>query len=103
VFRKTELLSAPPLSEEDDELKTLRKKMMLRLRRPKCEVRYLPFETAFREFVASLIVRQDRTDAELRPMIIELAEQVRILEKRLDWKAGRLGQRIDELTERERS
>jgi hypothetical protein len=102
VFRKTELHSAPPVTEEDTELKTLRKKMMLKLRRPKCEVSYLPYETAFREFIASLMVRQDKTDAELRPQISALWDQVKVLEQRLDWKTSRLGQRMDELEERER-
>ena len=102
VFRKTELHSAPPVIEEDTELRTLRKKMLLKLRRPKCEVSFLPYETAFREFIASLMVRQDKTDAELRPQIAALWEQVKILEKQLDWKTARLGQRMDELEERER-
>jgi hypothetical protein len=74
---------------------------MLRLRRPKCEVSYQPFETAFREFIATLMIRQDRMDAELRPHLIALRNKVEILEERLDRKTARLDQRIDELAEQE--
>lgn len=102
VFRKTELHSAPPLSEEEEELLAQRRKMMLQMRRPKFEVSYQPFEIAFRMFIASLLVRQDRIDDELRPQLAMLGEQVQVLEERLDHRTTLLDHRVDELAGRER-
>jgi hypothetical protein len=101
VFRKTELHNSPP--SEEDEMEKLRQQMMQRLRRQNCEVSYQQYETSFRHFISTLMVRQDRTDAELREQVAALCEQIGVLQERLERKTGRLEYRVDDLEERGRS
>ena len=102
VFRKTELHNAPPPPEQD-ELAKFRQRMMQRLKRRDCEVSYQPYEIAFRDFISSLMVRQDRSDAELREQVAALWEQIGTLEERLERKTDRLDRRLYQLEERGRS
>jgi hypothetical protein len=101
VFRKTELHNAPPVPDEN-ELRKLRSRMMKRLKRRDPEIQYLQFETSFREFICSLLVRQYREENELREQIAALWEQARILDDRLERKLDRFERRLDELEEQGR-
>ena len=101
VFRKTELHNAPP--PDEGEMERIRQQMMQRLRRRNCEVSYQPYETAFRHFISSLMVRQDRTDREMREQVAGLWEQIGIPEERLERKSDGPGRRLDEPEERGRS
>lgn len=75
---------------------------MKRLKRRDPEIQYLQFETSFREFICSLLVRQYREENELREQIAALWEQARILDDRLERKLDRFERRLDELEEQGR-
>ena len=101
VFRKTALHSSPP--PEEDDLRKLRHKMLVKLKRKRPEILYMPFESAFRDFVTSLLARQYREEEELREQVAALAEQVGELQDRLEQKTLRIDRRLEFLEERGRS
>ncbi len=100
VFRKTELHNTPP--PEESELRKLRQQMMKRLKHRDPEILYQPFETSFREFVCSLLVRQYREEEERRQQLAAHWELLGILEERLDRKTDQFERRLDEMEERGR-
>lgn len=83
VFRKTELHGAAPPSTQDERRKA-RGRTLRSLNDPDGTVPYRPFETAFRDFICSLMERQDRAYEELFLHIVDLRQQVDGLERRLD-------------------
>lgn len=100
VFRKTALHDTPP--PEDDELRRLRAKMLLQLKRKRPEVLYLPLENSFRDFVCSLLARQYREEEELRQQIARLLQQAGELQDELEKKIVRIDRRLELLEERGR-
>lgn len=100
VFRKTALYDTPP--PEDDEFRRSREKMLAKLKQKRPEILYLPFETAFREFVCSLLTRQYREEEELRQQISQLLRQSGELQDNLEKKIVRLDRRLELLEERGR-
>lgn len=100
VFRKTALLDTPP--PEDDEFRRNREKMLAKLKRKRPEILYLPFETAFREFVCSLLARQDREEEELRQQIAKILQQSGELQDNLEKKIVRIDRRLGILEDRGR-
>jgi hypothetical protein len=101
VFRKTELHNAPPAPDEA-ELRKLRSRMMQRLKRRDPEILYMQFETSFREFICSLLVRQYREENELRAQIAALWGETERLEERMERNIDRLERRLDAIDERGR-
>jgi hypothetical protein len=99
VFRKTELHNTPPPPDEN-EVRKLRSRMMQRLKRRDPEIHYMQFETSFREFICSLLVRQYREENELREQIAALWGETERLETRLERNIDRLERRLDTIDER---
>jgi hypothetical protein len=79
VFRKTELHGTMPASTPDEGKKT-RRRTMQSLKSPGAMVSYQPFETAFRDFICSLMERQDMMGEELLLHIADLQQQIDALE-----------------------
>jgi hypothetical protein len=83
VFRKTELLGiAPPI--EPDAIKKARKRTLKSIRDPGGTIAYRPFEDMFRNFVCSLVERQDRIYDELLLHVADLQQQIDALECRIE-------------------
>lgn len=97
VFRKTELHTTPPDTGSED-LKKLMRQMMQRLKSRDPEILYLQYETAFRDFICSLMVRQYRAEKEQREQVEALWEQLDFLDERLERSTDRLERLIHELT-----
>jgi hypothetical protein len=100
VFRKTALHDTPP--PEDDGLRKLRGEMLARLRRKRPENLYMPFEAAFRDFIASLLALQYREEEKLREQIARLLRQAGELQDELEKKIVRIDRRLELLEERGR-
>jgi hypothetical protein len=83
VFRKTELHGTTTVSTPDKGKKT-RRRTMQRLKSPGAAVSYQPFETAFRDFICSLIEHQDMMGEELLLHIADLQQQIDVLEDQLN-------------------
>jgi len=83
VFRKTELHGATPGVTPDDCKKT-RRRTMQSLKSPGSMVSYQPFETAFRDFICSLMERQDLMGEEFLLHIADLQQQIDALEDQLN-------------------
>jgi hypothetical protein len=79
VFRKTELHGTMPASTPDEGKKT-RRRTMQSLKSPGAMVSYQPFETAFKDFICSLMERQDMMGEELLLHIADLQQQIDALE-----------------------
>lgn len=102
VFRKTELHTTPPDTGSDD-LKTLMRLMMRRLRSPDPEILYLKYENSYRDFICSLLARQYREEKEQREQVAALWEQIELLDERLERSIDRLERLVHETAERRRS
>ena len=83
VFRKTELHGVTPGTTPDEGKKT-RRRTMQSLKSPGAMVSYQPFETAFRDFICSLMERQDMMGEELLLHIADLQQQIDALEDQLN-------------------
>ena len=83
VFRKTELLGIAPPSEPD-EIKKARQRTLKNIRDPDGEVAYRPFEDAFRDFICSLVERQDKVYDEMLLHVADLQQQIDALEHRIE-------------------
>nr|WP_319376232.1 hypothetical protein [uncultured Methanoregula sp.] len=83
VFRKTELHGTLSASTPDKK-KKIRKRTLHRLNDPDAEVTYQQFESVLRNFVCSLMERQDRSNDEQYLHVAELQQQIDALERRLD-------------------
>lgn len=80
VFRKTELLgNAPPA--EPDAARKARQRTKKNLNNPGSAIAYRPFEDAFRDFVCSLVERQDMIYDEMLMHVADLAQQIDELER----------------------
>jgi hypothetical protein len=83
VFRKTELLGiAPPT--EPEAIKKARQRTMKNIRDPDGTIAYRPFEDAFRDFVCSLMERQERVYDEMLLHVADLQQQIDMLGDRLE-------------------
>ena len=83
VFRKTELHGTMPASTPDEGKKT-RRRTMQSLKSPGAMVSYQPFETAFRDFICSLMERQDMMGEELLLHIADLQQLIDAFEDQLN-------------------
>ena len=83
VFRKTELHRATPGSTPDVDKKT-RRRTMKSLESPGVMVSYHPLELAFKDFICSLLERQDLMGEELLLRIADLQQQIDALEDKLN-------------------
>lgn len=83
VFRKTELHGTVAASTPD-EIRKARRRTLQNLKRPDSVISYQPFEAAFRDFVCSLMERQDATADEMFFHVADLQQQVNALEERLE-------------------
>jgi len=83
VFRKTELFGATPGNSPDDRKKT-RLKTYHELKNPGGVVSYQQFENVFRDFVCSLMERQDMFREEFFCNIADLRQQIEALEEKLE-------------------
>jgi len=83
VFRKTELHGTTTVSTPN-ESKKIRRRTMQRLKSPGAVVSYQPFETAFGDFICSLIEYQDMMGEELLLHIADLQQQIDALEDQLN-------------------
>jgi len=83
VFRKTELHGMIAASTPD-KMKKLRLRTMQNLKSPGATVSYHPFETAFKDFICSLMERQDMIAEGHLHHIAELQQQINAFEDRLD-------------------
>jgi hypothetical protein len=83
VFRKTELLGiAPPTGP--NEIKKARQQTLKNIRDPDGEVAYRRFEDAFRDFICSLVERQDKIYDEMLLHVADLQQRIELLEQRLE-------------------
>jgi hypothetical protein len=82
VFRKTELHGITPEAKPDG-LKKIRRRTMQSLKSPGAMVSYHSFETAFKDFICSLMERQDMMGEELLLHIADLQQQIDAFEDRL--------------------
>jgi hypothetical protein len=83
VFRKTELLGiAPPT--EPEAIKKARQRTLKNIRDPDGMIAYRPFEDAFRDFVCSLVERQERVYDEMLLHAADLQQRIDALECRLE-------------------
>jgi hypothetical protein len=83
VFRKTELLGiAPPTGP--DEIKKARQRTLKNIRDPDGLVAYRRFEDAFRDFICSLVERQDTIYDEMLLHVADLQQRIDLLEQRLE-------------------
>jgi len=83
VFRKTELHGAAPASTPD-ECKKVRRRTMQNLKAPGGMIAYGPFEAAFREFICSLMERQDMVAEEMLLQYADLRQRLDAIEDRLE-------------------
>jgi hypothetical protein len=83
VFRKTDLHGTTTVSTPDKGKKT-RRRMIQSLKNPGAPVSYPPFETAFRDFICSLMERQDMMGEDLLLYIADLQQQIDALEDQLN-------------------
>jgi len=83
VFRKTEL-HGTTTGAKPDALKKIRRRTLQSLKSPGAMVSYQPFETAFKDFICSLMERQDRMGEELLLHIADLQQQIDALEDQLN-------------------
>jgi hypothetical protein len=83
VFRKTELHGTTK-SSTPDEGKKIRRRTIQSLKSPGAAVSYQPFETAFRDFICSLMERQDMMGEDLLLHIADLQQQIDVLEDQLN-------------------
>ena len=83
VFRKTELLGIAPPSEPEG-IKKARQRTLKSIRDPDGEVAYRPFEDAFRDFVCSLVERQNNVYDEMLLHAADLQQQIDALERRIE-------------------
>jgi hypothetical protein len=83
VFRKTELHGTAPASTPD-ECRKVRRRTMQNLKAPDGVVAYIPFEAAFRDFICSLMERQDRKAEEMFLHYADLQQRLDALEERLE-------------------
>jgi hypothetical protein len=83
VFRKTELHGTTTASTPDKGKKT-RRRTIQSLKSPAATVSYQPFETAFRDFICSLMERQDMMGEDLLLHIADLQQQIDVLEDQLN-------------------
>ena len=83
VFRKTELLGIAPPSEPGA-IKKARQRTLKRIRDPGGTIAYRPFEDAFRNFVCSLVERQDRVYDEMLMHVADLQQQIDALACRIE-------------------
>jgi hypothetical protein len=97
VFRKTELHTTPQDTGSDD-MKTLMRLMMRRLRSPDPEILYLKYENSYRDFICSLMARQYREEKEQREQVAVLWKQIEFLDERLERSIDRLERLIHETT-----
>jgi hypothetical protein len=81
VFRKTELHGVTPGSTPHAGKKT-RRRTMQRLESPGAMVSYHPLEVAFKDFICSLMERQDMVREELLMQSADLQQQIDALEER---------------------
>jgi hypothetical protein len=102
VFRKTELHTIPPDTGSED-LKKLMNQMMKRLKSRDPEILYLQYETSYREFICSLLVRQYREEREHRKQVAALWEQIGLLDDRLEHSIDRVERLVHETAARRRS
>jgi hypothetical protein len=83
VFRKTELLGiAPPTGP--DEIKKARQRTLKNIRDHDGEVAYRRFEDTFRDFICSLVERQDKIYDEMLLHVADLQQRIDLLEQRLE-------------------
>jgi len=83
VFRKTELHGTAPPSTPDEH-KRIRRRTMQNLKAPDGSVAYGPFESAFRDFICSLMERQDLKAEEMLLQCADLQQRLDVLEDRLE-------------------
>lgn len=83
VLRKTELNGIRPPSAPD-EMKKKRKRSLQNLRDPAGAVPYREFETTFKDFICSLMERQDVLQEEALLHVADLQQRIDALEDRLD-------------------
>jgi hypothetical protein len=83
VFRKTEL-HGTTTSSKPDEGKKVRRRTIQNLKSPGATVSYHPFETAFRDFICSLMEHQDMMGEDLLLHIADLQQQIDVLEDQLN-------------------
>jgi hypothetical protein len=83
VFRKTELHGTTTVSTPV-EGKKIRRRTIQSLKSPGAAVSYQPFETAFRDFICSLMERQDMMREDLLLHIADLQQQIDALEDQLN-------------------
>jgi hypothetical protein len=95
VFRKTELHGTTTASMPDKG-KKIRKRTMQLLKSPGAAVSYQPFETAFRDFICSLMERQDMMRQDLLLHIADLQQQIDALEDQLNKVKKSVSHRIPE-------
>lgn len=81
VFRRTELYGTTP-SSAPDAIKKKRKKTIRDLKNPVGTVSYTTFETACKDFICSLMERQDLTREEMFLHVADLQQQIDVLEHR---------------------
>jgi hypothetical protein len=83
VFRKTELHgTVAPFTP--DEKKRIRRRTLQNLKDPDADVTYQQVESVFRNFVCSVMERQDMMAEEQFLHVAELQQQIEVLERRLD-------------------
>lgn len=82
VFRKTELHGTVP-AQTRAEQERVRSRTQKNLRSPDSDVAYVPFDTAFRDLICSVIQRQDRIREELLMLDADLRQQITALEVRM--------------------
>jgi hypothetical protein len=83
VFRKTELHGTKTVSTPV-EGKKIRKRTIQSLKSPGAVVSYQPFETAFKDFICSLLERQDMMGEDLLHHIADLHQQIDAIEDQLN-------------------
>lgn len=83
VFRKTELHGTTP-EAKPDKSKKIRRRTKQSLKNAGATVSYHSFETAFRDFICSLMERQDTMGKDLLLHIADLQQQIDALEDRLN-------------------
>jgi hypothetical protein len=83
VFRKTELHGILP-EDTPGEAKRIRKRTMESLKVPGAVISYQPFEKAFRDFICSLLERQDLLEEKMLLHDADLQQQIDALEQRME-------------------
>jgi hypothetical protein len=83
VFRKTELHGILP-EDTPEEAKRIRKRTMESLKGPASVISYQPFEKAFRDFICSLLERQDLLEDKILLHDADLQQQIDALEQSME-------------------